>query len=117
MNATELEKIKSLYAQTEYWHGTGRYCYAEDGSVVDILKGIIKDGGLVPHEDDWDRKRGKIQSISMAPARMYARLYACMYMPNGERIENEFGSRNLWGYYFFGTAKAVALIEYREREE
>jgi hypothetical protein len=104
--------IQKLYEHVELWHGTGRYKYSAEGGIVDILKGIITDGGIVPHDDDWDRKRGKIQSISLARTRMYARLYACMYLPNGQRIRNEYLSRWFWGYYFFGTAKLVAYIEY-----
>jgi len=104
--------IGSLYADAEYWHGTGRYKYNEHGSIRDVLKGIIAEGGLVPHEDDWDPKRGKIQSISLARARMYARLYACMHMPCGARLTNELGPRHFWGYCFFLSASVVAHIEY-----
>ncbi|MBU6323591.1 MAG: hypothetical protein KGI41_03705 [Patescibacteria group bacterium] len=80
--------------------------------MIDVLAQIIADGGLVPHEDDWDRKRGTVRSVSLAKQRMYARLYAGMYMPNGKRLRNEYRSRYLWGYYFFGTAKLAAFLEY-----
>lgn len=44
---------------------------------------------------------------------MYARLYAGMYCPAATRIENELGTRELWGYYFFGTSGLAAAMEYR----
>ncbi len=112
MNSNEVNQLALCYAEAGCWHGTGRYRYSEDGEVADVLAQIIADGGLVPHEDDWDRKRGTVHSISLAKQRMYARLYAGMYMPNGKRLRNEYRSRYLWGYYFFGTAMLVALVEY-----
>jgi hypothetical protein len=44
---------------------------------------------------------------------MYARLYAGMFCPAGTRIQNELGSRELWGYYFLGTSAVKGLFEYR----
>ncbi|MEJ0053866.1 MAG: hypothetical protein WDN10_04055 [bacterium] len=104
--------IRDLYARAGHWHGTGRYKYGDTDGVVDILEGIIQNKGLTPHHDDWDRKRGGIRSISLGRARMYARLYAGMYMPQGQRIGNEYGSRLVWGHWFFDTAFLVALAEY-----
>jgi hypothetical protein len=109
----KLPEISELYKGVELWHGTGRYKYSDGGDVVDILDGIIRDGGLIPHQDDWDRKRGTVHTISTAPSRMYARLYAGMYAPAATRIRNELGSRELWGYYFLGTSAIVGLLEYR----
>lgn len=107
-----LPRIRDLYASTEYWHGTGRYKYNEDGEINDILKGIILENGLRPHEDEWDRSRGVMHSISVTPARMYARLYAGMYCPAATRIRNELGSRELWGYRFLGVSGLVGMFEY-----
>ncbi len=104
--------IKDLCAQTKYWHGTGRYKYAEAGKLVDVLKGIIEAGGLIPHDDDWDPKRGKTKSISFARARRYAWLYAVMHAPKDKQVRKEKEMRYLSGYYYFGSALAVALVEY-----
>jgi hypothetical protein len=110
MNAND---VQTLYADTAYWHGTGRYKYDENGTIVDVLRGMIAEGGLVPHDDDWDWKLGKIQSISFARSRMYGRLYAGMFVPHGKRIDGEYGSRWLWFQYFMDTARVVAFIEHR----
>jgi hypothetical protein len=107
-----MENIRQLYAQTALWHGTGRYKYDENGKVADVLAGIIRDGGLKPHDDDWDPKRGKIQSISLAPARMYAKLYAWMHIPRSARPDSEHRSCCFYGYYFFCSAAVVAYAEY-----
>ncbi len=104
--------LAALYAQTSCWHGTGRHKYDEHGEVVDVLAKIIADGGIVPHKDDWDLKRGVVQSISLGKQRMYARLYAGMFVPHGTQIRYEYRSRYLWCWYFFGTAKLIALLEY-----
>jgi hypothetical protein len=105
--------IPTLYTEATYWHGTGRYKYSEQRNIVDVLKGMIAEGGLVPHDDDWDWKLGKIQSISLARSRMYAKLYALMYAPGGQRLQGEYGPRWLWFHYFADTARLAALIKYR----
>lgn len=109
----KLPEIVNIYQNVALWHGTGRHKYSDSGDVVDILDGIIKDKGLIPHRDEWDKKRGIIHTVSAAPSRMYARLYAEMYVPAATRINNELGSRELWGYYFFGTSSMRGILEYR----
>ncbi len=106
------QEIVELYTEATCWHGTGRYKYNERGEVVDVLKGMITEGGLLPHDDDWDWELGKIQSVSLARSRMYARLYAGMNMPHGKRIGNEYRPRLLWFYYFFNTSRLLALFEH-----
>ena len=109
---SNLPKLRDLYEHVALWHGTGRYKYSESGEVIDVLKGIIQKGGLIPHKDGWDRKTGTRDIISTAPSRMYARLYAAMFMPNGGRIQNELGSRELWGYRFLVPLGIAAVREY-----
>lgn len=109
---TEIPKIVELYKEDKLWHGTGRYKYSDTGELVDVLAGIIEKGGLVPHKDGWDRKSGTLDITSTAHSRMYARLYAAMYMPNGGRITNELGSRELWGYYYLVKVGIAAIREY-----
>lgn len=106
-----LPTIKELYKNCEFWHGTGRYKYGKDKEIHDILEGVIKNDGLIPHEDDWDNKRGPVHTISLAKSRMYARLYAGIFNPYGAPIQNELGSREMWGTYFFGSIGVRFLLE------
>ncbi len=71
------KELQDIQKNTQYWHGTGRYQY-RDGKKVDILKSIVNSGGLMPHVDDIDLV-GKMNSISMAKSRIYARAYADMH--------------------------------------
>lgn len=102
--------IKDLYQEAVYWHGTGRYKYASDGTILDVLDGIAKEGGLILHDDEWDWKLGKVKSISLAKSRMYAKLYALMYMFGGQRLTNEYLPLWAWFHYFFGTARILAFF-------
>jgi hypothetical protein len=105
--------LADLYAAAAVWHGTGRYHYSAAGEVMDVLEGIARNRALVPHSDDWDVGRGPMHVTCAALSRMYARLYASMHYPQGKRISNELGSRELWGYYFFVTSCTIAIMEFR----
>lgn len=91
-------KVEATSKQTEYWHGSGRY-QSRDGEAVDILKGMIEQGGLLPQRDDIDLV-GAMDSVSLARSRTYARAYADMYQ-NGEKGERN-GSALLWSAAFIG---------------
>jgi hypothetical protein len=106
-------RIARLYATVSVWHGTGRYRYSINGEILDVLYGIVQQGGLIPQNDEWDVKFGNMHVLCTALSRMYARLYAGLYCPNGVRISNELGTRELWAYYFFVTSCLVAIFEYR----
>lgn len=93
-----LAKVEAASKQTEFWHGTGRYQY-RDGKVVDVLKGMIEQGGLLPQRDDIDLV-GTMDSVSLARSRTYARAYADMH-ENGEKGERN-GSALLWSAAFIG---------------
>ena len=97
--------------ETTLWHGTGRYKY-DNGEVVDILRGIIKKGGLVPNKDDWDMKRGLSQTISFARDHSYARLYASLFLPPKDRTFRELVRRLVLSARFFLPSKWVAYNEY-----
>jgi hypothetical protein len=99
------------YSDVGFWHGTGRYKY-ENGEVADVLGCIVADGGLIPHTDDWDMKRGMMQTISTARSRSYARLYASLFFPPGKRTIKELVLRLVWSCQFFLTSKWVAWQEY-----
>lgn len=93
-----MEKVEVMSNQTEYWHGTGRYQY-RDGEVIDVLKGMIEQGGLLPQRDDIDLV-GPMDSVSLARSRTYARAYADMHQ-NGKKGERH-GSALLWSAAFIG---------------
>lgn len=93
------------------WHGTGRYKY-DGGEVVDVLLGIVESGGLVPHKDDWDMKRGLSQTISFARDHSYARLYASLFLPPKGRDLKELILRFVLSVRFFLPSKWVAYGEY-----
>jgi len=110
MNNKE-SSIESLYSGVGSWHGTGRYKY--DGEKIsDVLQGILDAGGLVTHKEDWDIKRGLMQTISTARARSYARLYASLFFPPKKRSIKELVLRLIWSCQFFLTSKWVAWQEY-----
>jgi len=91
-------KVEVASKQTEYWHGTGRYQY-RDGKVVDVLRGMIEQDGLLPQRDDIDLV-GVMNSVSLARSRTYARAYADMH-ENGQKGERN-GSALLWSAAFIG---------------
>jgi hypothetical protein len=93
-----MTKVEATVKQTEYWHGTGRYQY-RDSKVVDVLKGMIEQGGLLPQRDDIDLV-GAMESVSLARSRTYARAYADIH-ENGEKGERH-GSALLWSAAFIG---------------
>lgn len=97
--------------ETILWHGTGRYKY-DNGEVVDILLGIIKNGGLIPNKDDWDMKRGLSQTVSLARDHSYARLYASLFLPPKDRTFRELVRRLVFSTRFFLPSKWVAYSEY-----
>jgi hypothetical protein len=98
VSSETMKKIEVASEQTEYWHGTGRFQY-RDGKVVDVLRSMINQGGLLPHRDDIDLV-GAMDSVSLARSRTYARAYADMH-ENGEKGERH-GSALLWSAAFIG---------------
>lgn len=99
--------IKSCYKQASYWHGTGRYQYSyldisrygeiDYKNKFDILTSILKDDGLIPHHEPWLKKIQILSStISMTPFRMYAKLYAGLYLYESDTLAYEFGSTKFW---------------------
>lgn len=101
----------AISSNAKFWHGTGRYKYDGD-KVVDILSEIISAGGLKPYDDEWDQKRGKIQTVSTAYARDYARLYASLFFPPPKRTLRELWNRFGWSCFYFLSSKWVAWGEY-----
>lgn len=106
--ATEYEsyltRIKELYANATYWHGTGRYHYSYEGesryervdaaSFIDVLELIIERKGLTPHLDPWIASGGK--TVSLGTVRMHSRLFARIHMYEKDALFYELGSAKYW---------------------
>lgn len=107
----QLPEIEQRYSQAERWHGTGRFQY-RNGDVIDVLDGILSNGGLIPHQDGWDPVTGKVHRISTAPSRMYARLYAGMHFQEGCDLVNPCGDTKLWVDYFMSSLGLEAIREF-----
>ncbi|MFT4537305.1 MAG: hypothetical protein ACI9P5_004687 [Saprospiraceae bacterium] len=107
-----LPTIRNSYSNTGYWHGTGRYQYKRDrnsryGKInhsehFDILESLIEKGGVTPHFDPHIAVQGEfIETISVTPFRMYARIYADMHLYEKNTLLYEYGSSKFWFNVFF----------------
>ena len=100
--------IEKIYNEVGYWHGTGRYQYAhsaatryeslDTNTTTDLFKSIIQEGGLRPHNEPWLRKIQKISmpTVSLSPFRMYAKLYAGLYLYEKDALGYQFGTTKIW---------------------
>ncbi len=104
-------EFAKLYFDAKLWHGTGRYKY-DNGLVVDALQQMVSAGGIVPHMDVWDQKRGPSLTVSLARVRPYARLYASLFFPPNQRSLCELWKRLVWCCTYFLSSKWVAWQEY-----
>lgn len=93
-------EIQDLSIQADYWHGTGRFRHDKENPTtepIDVLQGII-DHGVLPHHDNFTAEMGipcnKV--ISLSQARMYAAVYAKMFLSRGTELEYEYGNRVIW---------------------
>src|SRR5258706_3144560 len=77
------QELKELYRGVDLWHGTGRFT---DRGNIDVLKGIISAGALVPSRDVWDVSQGEIQSISTTWMRPYSGAYSDMHQRPDEKL-------------------------------
>lgn len=119
---TALPQLKELFSKTTVWHGTGRYQHGEHGRISDTLQGIVSSNGLEPRLDTWDFVQGSMQSISLAPSRMYSRAYAMRFLPEEEQLQNLYG-RKIWLRYVAATTASSFFKDiigkgvYRQRKE
>lgn len=100
--------IEKIYQEVGYWHGTGRYQYAHSNvtryesldtdTITDLLESIIQEGGLRLHDEPWLRKIQKMAmpTVSLSPFRMYAKLYAGLYLYEKDTLEYQFGTTKIW---------------------
>lgn len=108
LRPSEREDVKAVFDQTKYWHGTGRFQY-RDGKPVDVLEYIARNGKLQPQRDALDFT-GPMESVSLAPSRMYSRTYADMH-GKGAGEKGRHGSSMLWSWVFLGDIGIEALKE------
>nr|WP_297350366.1 NUDIX hydrolase [uncultured Caldimonas sp.] len=115
------EQIRNIYSQAEFWHGTGRYQYAagrsqaagQAGETVDVLQGILQSGQLRPAEEKLNIVEQAQKSISLTPARMYARTYADSHAADLEH-QPRYGSSLLWAGAYHGDTSARLAQGYRK---
>lgn len=98
--------IEKIYGEVGYWHGTGRYQYAHSNVtryesldtdiITDLLESIIQEGGLRLHDEPWFRKIITVPTISLSPFRMYAKLYAGLYLYDKDTLAYQFGTIKIW---------------------
>lgn len=103
--------VEEALADTEYFHGTGKVHYEHFGASkyegtnpdmpVDTLPSFLKNG-LNPKPDLFaqDFVGTADPSISLSQRRMYSRVYSDCFMPEGEKLDYEYGSRQFWWLYF-----------------
>ncbi len=113
--------IEKCYTNVTNWHGTGRYHYSTIGNskyeevntnkVVDVLRQILENHGLKPHEDPWVQiDKQYSSSISTTPWRMYARTYVELHMPEGENLSTVYGKReDIIKFFFYYTLLSTPL--------
>ena len=112
--------LEECYSSASYWHGTGHYHYYHSndsryGTVdttrtVDVLASIINHKGLTGHQDLWVVVGGKtLKTISLAPSRMHARLYAHIHLRDGVWLQYVFGGTRFWMSIFVLVAAQELL--------
>lgn len=123
-----LPDIERCYKRAGYWHGTGRYHYhhandsryeeADAQRVVHVLESILDGGALTRHQDLWVKYEGQFKkTVSVAPSRMHARLYAHIHLRDGVWLEYVFGGTRFWmGFFvFLATFQLLARFTREER--
>jgi hypothetical protein len=108
--AQALQELSTLYREAPYWHGTGRYQY-RNGKVIDVLQTVMDEGDMRTNTDTMDVVTGEMESISTAPSRMYARIYADMHRDRDQPLSYRFGSANFWASYFLAPMGVDGALE------
>jgi len=108
-----LPLLEICYARAKYWHGTGHYHYQHPGDsrygtvhstrTINVLDSILEIGGLANHQDLWVRTNTR-KTVSLAPSRMHARLYAHIHLFEGVWLKYVFGGTRFWMGFFFYIA-------------
>lgn len=108
-----IPELERCYAEAAYWHGTGRYHYhhandsryeeADSNRIMHVLESILDSGAIARHQDLWVTYNGQLKkTVSVAPTRMHARLYAHIHLREGVWLEYVFGGTRFWiGFFIF----------------
>jgi hypothetical protein len=109
-----LPEIQRYYTEAGFWHGTGHYHYlnandsryenAAKDRVLNIFESILAKGGLSNHEDLWYNDGQSIKTVSVAPLRMHARMYAHIHLLEGVWLKYVFGGTRFWMGIFIALA-------------
>jgi len=101
-----LPLMEQCYRVELYWHGTGRYHYeytmgsrvgeVDTHNYFDVLGSIIKNDGLIPHQDLFVSLDEQKKTISLTPYRMYARCYAEIHQYEKAALLYEYGDIAFW---------------------
>ena len=84
---SEKEEYEKVTAETRYWHGTGRFGYNREGKQVDILRGILEDGGLIPQDpDNYNAEKTAQLSTSLGLSREISLKYADIHNENPQNL-------------------------------
>ena len=112
-----IPQLQHCYAEAGFWHGTGRYHYLNpddsrfensNGSrTLNIFESILTNGGLNNHQDLWYHDEQLKKTVSIAPTRMHARMYAHIHLYEGTWLEYVFGGTKFW----MGVIAVLAVKE------
>lgn len=117
-----LPLLEKCYEQAVYWHGTGHYHYrhpndtrygaVEHIDIVNVLESILSNRGLNGHQDLWVQINSHFKkTVSVAPSRMHARLYAHIHLYKGVWLDYVFGGTRFWMGFFFFLATRALLVQ------
>lgn len=112
-----LPELHRCYSEAGFWHGTGRFHYIHQndsryegmkkGHVLNIFESILTHGGLNNHQDLWYNEEQFQKTVSVAPTRMHARMYAHIHLREGTWLEYVFGGTKFW----MGIIAVLAIKE------
>lgn len=119
-------QVEELHARADFWHGTGRYQYrygnvrdkndgnSEDVTRIDALEQMIHEG-VVPQADRFAGKYGTDVdvSVSLTRARMYASVYARIFLNEGDQLDYQYGSSLRWGFLYMWK---TLMLNLQDRE-
>ena len=108
---------ETVIKETKYWHGTGRYQYDENGSVIDVLSNILRNGFLNTKADEYNIHAQGKRSIPLAYKRFYALKYADMHRDNINEQQRNYSSTEFVDLYISPVGAQIYQESLRQRGE
>jgi hypothetical protein len=114
--------IQIVLNNTEFFHGTGAKHYVNNGdkcNYTDYNKinhslGSFLHNGILPQKDIFNKVLdGSSATISLTKLNPYARVYASLFLEEGNNLEYEFGSRAFWWRYLLLKMTMDSLTDTR----